>query len=189
MSAASGPLAQAVSQTVLERAKQVQLLILDVDGVLTDGRLHYGPANTEYKAFHVRDGSAMKRLMAAGIAIAIITGRASEAVERRTVELGVPFLYAGVEDKAETLVQLCAASGIPARCMAHAGDDIPDLPLFERTGMAFAVPDAHPAVIAQADYVTAVGGGAGAVREICDLILLAQHKGPSLVSQSENQAG
>lgn len=164
----------AVPEDVLARAAEVRLLILDVDGVLTDGRLYYGPDGSEYKAFHARDGSAMKGLMANGVPIAIITGRTSAAVDRRAAELGVPHLFTGVDDKAAALVLLAERSGVDPSLMAHAGDDLADLALFARTGMAFAVPDAHPSVLARADYVTTAAGGAGAVREICDLIRLAQ---------------
>lgn len=175
----SGPLAKDVPDELLRRAGAVRLLILDVDGVLTDGRLHYGPDGTEHKAFHARDGSAMKRLMAAGIPIAIITGRESGAVDRRAAELGVPYLFSGVEDKAAALAELAEQGGVDPTRMAHAGDDLPDLPLFAATGLAFAVPDSHPSVLAQADYVTATAGGAGAVQEICDLLLVAQGKWPT----------
>lgn len=168
--------AKPIPEAILRRVRRIALLILDVDGVLTDGRLYYGADGTEVKAFHARDGSAMKALMASGVAIAVITGRISAAVDRRVAELGVPYLFAGVEDKAAALATLSERSGIEPDRMAHAGDDLADLPLFERTGMAFAVPDAHPALIARADYVTASAGGCGAVREICDLILVAQGK-------------
>lgn len=163
-------------EAALRRASRVQLLILDVDGVLTDGRLYYGPDGAEFKAFHAQDGSAVKRLLAAGIGVAIISGRRSESVQRRAAELGIAHLYAGVDDKAVALGTLCRAAGIDADNMAHVGDDIADLPLFERVGMAFAVPDAHPAVLAQADHVTHAAGGRGAVREICDLLLTAHAK-------------
>lgn len=161
---------------VLDRARSVRLLILDVDGVLTDGRLYYGADGTEFKAFHARDGSAIKRLLAAGIGIAIISGRESEAVRRRVAELGIPHLFAGVEDKAVALAALCRTTGIDAGAMAHVGDDVADLALFERVGMAFAVPDAHPEVLARADHVTHSAGGHGAVREVCDLLQTAQRK-------------
>ena len=158
---------------ILERARGVRLLILDVDGVLTDGRLYYGPDGAEIKAFHARDGSAIKRLLAAGVAVAIISGRESEAVRRRVAELGIAHLYAGVEDKTAALDALCRAAAVEADDMAHVGDDIADLTLFEQVGLAFAVPDAHPEVLARADYVTRSGGGEGAVREVCDLLLTA----------------
>ena len=159
---------------VLDLMRQLQLLILDVDGVLTDGRLYYGTDGTELKAFNALDGSAMKRLMAAGIAIAIVSGRSSAALERRTRELGVPHVYAGVEDKAAVFEDLCAASGVAPERMAHVGDDLPDLSLFERVSLAIAVPNAHPALIERADYVTQAAGGHGAVREVCDWILAAR---------------
>ena len=164
----------AVPEDVLARAADLRLLILDVDGVLTDGRLYYGADGSEYKAFHARDGSAMKGLMASGVPIAIITGRRSAAVERRAAELGVPHVFTGAEDKAAALALLAERSGIDPAHMAHAGDDLADLALFARTRLAFAVPDAHPEVLARADYITTAAGGAGAVREICDLIRLAQ---------------
>ena len=160
----------------LNRARSVRLLILDVDGVLTDGRLYYGQDGAEFKAFHVQDGSAIKRILAADIAVAIISGRKSEAVRLRAAELGIPYLYAGVEDKAAALEALCRAAATDAQSMAHVGDDVADLALFERVGMAFAVPDAHPAVLARADHVTQAAGGRGAVREVCDLLLTAQGK-------------
>ncbi len=163
-----------VPEEVLARATDVRLLILDVDGVLTDGRLYYGPDGAEYKAFHAQDGSAMKGLMASGVPIAIITGRTSAAVDRRAAELGVPHLFAGAEDKAAALAVLARRTCIDPKHMAHVGDDLPDLALFARTGMAFTVPDAHPAVLARADHVTTSAGGAGAVREVCDLIRVAQ---------------
>ena len=159
-----------------QRARAIRLLILDVDGVLTDGRLYYGPDGAEIKAFHAQDGSAMKMLMGAGIPIAIVTGRRSEAVQRRARELGVAWLYDGVADKARALESLCAESGVAPEHMAHVGDDIADLALFDRVGMSFSVPDAHPMVAAAAHCVTERPGGAGAVREVCDLILHAQGK-------------
>lgn len=159
---------------VLDLMRQLRLLILDVDGVLTDGRLYYGADGTELKAFNALDGSAMKRLMAAGIAITIVSGRSSAALERRARELGVPHVYAGVEDKAAVFEDLCAASGVAPERMAHVGDDLPDLSLFERVSLAIAVPNAHPAVIERADYVTQAAGGHGAVREVCDWILAAR---------------
>ena len=165
-----------VSDALLARLRRVRLLILDVDGVLTDGRLFYGPDGAEFKAFHAQDGSAIKRLQAAAIPVAIITGRRSEAVARRTAELGIQHLYAGVKDKAAALLELQRKTGLDAKAMAHVGDDLPDLPLFERVGAAVAVANAHPAAIARADHVTTARGGFGAVREVCDLLLIAQGK-------------
>ena len=168
-----------VSEALLSQLRRVRLLILDVDGVLTDGRLFYAPDGMELKAFHVQDGSAIKRLKAAAIPIAVISGRTSAAVSRRVAELGIDHLYAGVEDKAAALSELQRKTNIDANAMAHVGDDLADLPLFERVGMAVAVANAHPALIACANYVTIASGGLGAVREVCDLLLFAQGKLPT----------
>ena len=166
--------AETFPPSALESGRSVDLLILDVDGVMTDGRLFYASDGAEYKAFHAQDGAAIKMLQAAGIPVAIISGRASEATTRRARDLGIAHVYQGVEDKTAALRTLCRASGIAAERMAHAGDDIPDLPLFDRVGMRLSVAGAHPEVAARADYVTAAAGGAGAVREVCHLILTAR---------------
>lgn len=180
------PGAEIFPASALELARSVDLLILDVDGVMTDGRLYYAdgvasgsPAGspirgTEIKAFYAQDGAAIKMLQGAGVPVAIITGRASEATRRRAAELGIAHAYHGVEDKAVALRALTSASGVPADRMAHAGDDIPDLTLFASVGMRFSVPHAHPEVAARADYITAAAAGAGAIREICHLILVAR---------------
>ena len=162
-----------VPDGILERLRRVRLLGLDVDGVLTDGRLYYGPDDVELKAFHAQDGSAMKRLMASGIPIAIVTGRTSEAVDRRAAELGVPYVFAGVADKVAAFEDLAAQSGVALDAMAYVGDDLPDLDVFERVGLSFSVPNAHPEVIQRADHVTSASGGFGAVREICEALLAA----------------
>ena len=166
--------ARAVPDAILRRLRNVRLLGLDVDGVMTDGRLYYGPNNAEFKAFHAQDGSAMKRLMAAGVPIAVVTGRTSEAVDRRATELGVPYLYAGVADKLAALEELAARSGIAVGAMAYLGDDLADLAVFGHVGVSLGVPDAHPNVLGKADYVTSRAGGHGAVREICDLLIAAR---------------
>ena len=169
------PTAEIFPASALTLARRVDLLILDVDGVMTDGRLLYGGSiAAEGKAFYAQDGAAIKMLQGAGIPVAIITGRRSEATTRRVDELGIAYVYQGVEDKMAALRSLCGTSGIMADRMAHVGDDIPDLPLFDRVGMRLTVPEAHPEVAARADHVTAAGGGAGAVREICHLILVAK---------------
>ncbi len=162
---------------ILKRLRAVRLLALDVDGVLTDGRLYYGPNGAETKAFHTQDGSAIKRLMAAGLPVAIITGRRSEAVDRRVEELGVRFLYAGVADKIAAVEDLARRTSIPPGDMAYTGDDLADLEVFEAVGLCFSVPNAHPDVIHRADYVTSANGGFGAVREVCDLVLAARAPG------------
>lgn len=172
------PLTAPVAETVLAKASRVRLLILDVDGVLTDGRLYYGADGAEQKAFHAQDGSAIKRLAAAGVAVALISGRQSEAVRRRAEELALRHVYLGAEDKAAALADLTRRTNIEPAHMAHVGDDLPDLPVFAGVGMAFSVADAHPLVRARADYVASLGGGGGGVREICDLLLYAQGRWP-----------
>lgn len=172
------PLPAPVADAVLAKARRVRLLILDVDGVLTDGRLYYGADGAEQKAFHVQDGSAIKRLAGAGVPVALISGRKSEAVRRRAEELMLGGVYLGQEDKTAALADLSRQTSIEPVRMAHVGDDLADLPVFARVGMAFSVADAHPVVRARADYVAACGGGRGAVREICDLVLYAQGRWP-----------
>lgn len=154
-----------------ERIKRIEVLILDVDGVLTDGRLYYSDSGTELKGFSTQDGAALKMLMSSGVASAVITGRRSALVARRVAELGIGHYYAGVEDKGDALAELIEASGVSAERMAHVGDDLPDLPLFNRVGVRFSVPGAHPVVLARADYTATAPAGFGAVREICQLLL------------------
>jgi 3-deoxy-D-manno-octulosonate 8-phosphate phosphatase (KDO 8-P phosphatase) len=155
-------------------ARSVELLILDVDGVLTDGRIYYGATGEELKAFNTQDGAALKMLMACGVQAAIISGRSSPAVTRRAAELGLQHVHQGADDKAAVLERLAEASGIAPAAMAHAGDDLPDLCLFARVGARFSVPNAHPAVIERAHYVTGATGGHGAVRELCQLVMTAR---------------
>ncbi len=152
----------------------IRLLVLDVDGVLTDGRLRYGATGELDKTFHVRDGYGIRAVQAAGIAVAVISGRQSPAVSRRCEELGIRHAHQGVDDKAAVLAQLLASLGIPARQCACVGDDCPDLPLLAQAGFAVAVADAHPAALALAHRRTRLPGGAGAVREVCDWLLAAR---------------
>lgn len=167
---------------VLAAAKHVELLILDVDGVLTDGKLYYSDEGVETKAFHVQDGAAIKMLIGAGIPVAVVTGRTSDVVTRRASELGITHLYQGAVDKGAALDALCIATGIAAQRMAHAGDDIPDLALFDRVGFRLSVPGAHPEVTARAHYVTQTAPGAGAVREMCHLIMIAKDRWQTALS-------
>lgn len=162
--------------TLFERANDVRLLVLDVDGVLTDGRLYFTARGEEMKVFHVRDGAGMVRLLRAGLQIAIISGRQSRAVEQRMTELGVTWVRQGVSDKQAALQELLDILGLGPQAVACVGDDTPDLPLFEQARLAVAVADAHPSVKAQAHFVTQALGGQGAVREVCDLILESQQR-------------
>jgi 3-deoxy-D-manno-octulosonate 8-phosphate phosphatase (KDO 8-P phosphatase) len=158
---------------VLERARQIRLLVLDVDGVLTDGRLFISPAGEEFKAFHVRDGSGLVALQRAGVTVAIISGRDSAAVTRRAAELGIRHMRQGVSDKGAELTALLRELGIAASETACVGDDTPDLPMLRAAGLAVAVADAHQAAKDVAHWITPSPGGHGAVREVCDLLLSA----------------
>jgi 3-deoxy-D-manno-octulosonate 8-phosphate phosphatase (KDO 8-P phosphatase) len=152
---------------------RIRLLVLDVDGVLTDGRLHYGADGEELKVFHVRDGLGLKLLIQSGIAVSVISGRQSAAVARRCRELGIAHLEQGCEDKVaglERVLRTLGLSGADAMCVV---DDTSDLPLMRAVGQAVAVADAHPEVQRAADRVTTAGGGLGAVREVCDWLLAA----------------
>ena len=168
--------ANPLSAALHRKFATTQLLCLDVDGVLTDGKLYYGSNGEELKAFFTQDGSALKRLMQSGLQVAIISGRRSAMVARRAQELGITHVYEGYADKIPALTKLEAASGISSQHMAHAGDDVADLGLFERVGLALAVADAHPDVRARADYVSTLPGGRGAVREIAELIMAARQQ-------------
>jgi 3-deoxy-D-manno-octulosonate 8-phosphate phosphatase (KDO 8-P phosphatase) len=159
---------------VLERARNIRLLVLDVDGVLTDGRLYLSAAGEELKVFHVRDGSGLVAVQRAGITVAIISGRDSAAVTRRAAELGIRHVRQGVADKGAALDQLLDELGVSAAETACVGDDTPDVPMLRRAGLAIGVADAHPALLAAAHWVTHSNGGQGAVREACDLLLSAR---------------
>lgn len=154
---------------------RIRLLILDVDGVLTDGRLYFGPQGEALKVFHVRDGVGLKQLVAAGIAVAVISGRRSEMTSRRCRELGVSHVMQGVKDKLTAFRRLCARLDLAAAACACIGDDTPDVPLMRAAGLAFAVADAHPQARGAAHVVTTLPGGGGAVREVCDYLLTARH--------------
>jgi 3-deoxy-D-manno-octulosonate 8-phosphate phosphatase (KDO 8-P phosphatase) len=159
---------------VYEQAASVQLLVLDVDGVLTDGRLHFDSNGNEYKVFHVRDGYGIRQLLEAGFQIAVISGRKSVAVEKRTAELGIHHVHLGVREKLPVLEGLLKQLGIDASAAAYVGDDMPDVECMQLAGLSIAVADAHHQLDAVADWHTHHGGGDGAVREVCDLLLAAR---------------
>ena len=154
--------------------RRVRLLALDVDGVLTDGRLHYGPRGETTKVFHVRDGHGIKRVQEAGIEVAIISGRKSAAVAKRARDLGIRHVFQGVVDKLAVLQKLAKARGVALEHCACVGDDTPDAPILEAAGLGIAVADAHADALAAADLVTTRAGGLGAVREVCDWLLDAR---------------
>jgi 3-deoxy-D-manno-octulosonate 8-phosphate phosphatase (KDO 8-P phosphatase) len=157
------------------RAAAIRLLVLDVDGVLTDGTILLGGAE-ELKSFHVRDGLGLRLLMSAGIEVAVISGRDSAAVTRRMTELGIQHVFQGVEDKLAVLERLRAELRIDAHEVAVVGDDLPDLPPMRAAGLAIAVADAQEEVRAAAHRVTRSRGGRGAVREIADGLLAARKR-------------
>jgi 3-deoxy-D-manno-octulosonate 8-phosphate phosphatase (KDO 8-P phosphatase) len=154
--------------------KDIQLLILDVDGVLTDGRLYFGNKGEALKVFHVRDGHGIKLLMASGVRVAAFSGRRSPAAAARLRELRVPTFIQGCGDKLLALNRLTRRLGIDPLNCACIVDDTPDLPLMSAVGLAAAVADAHPIVVSAAHWVARTAGGLGAVRELCDALLLAR---------------
>lgn len=162
--------------TVMQKAAQIRLLALDVDGVLTDGRLYFTEDGQELKTFDTQDGHGIKMLQQSGVICAIITGRTTKLVERRAKNLGITHLLQGREDKLVALRELSAELGIALDNMAYVGDDWPDLPAIRAAGLGVAVANAHNELHTHADYVTRLEGGRGAVREVCDLLLKAQHK-------------
>jgi 3-deoxy-D-manno-octulosonate 8-phosphate phosphatase (KDO 8-P phosphatase) len=153
------------------KAKRIRVLILDVDGVLTDGRVTYLSGGHESKTFHVRDGLGVQLLLAGRIRVAILSGRESELVERRAKELGIDPVLQGVDDKVAAFERVLKQLDVPETDAAYIGDDLPDLPILKRTGLAMAVADAVPEVRAAAHLVLRAGGGQGAVREACEVIL------------------
>jgi len=153
---------------------RIQLLILDVDGVLTDGRLYFAARGETLKVFHVRDGHGIKLLLAAGVAVAAFSGRRSGAVAARMRELGVPHVVQACGDKVAALHRLTGRLGLDPLDCACICDDTPDLPLMSSVGLAGAVADAHPVVLSAAHWVARSNGGHGAVRELCDAVLRAR---------------
>lgn len=153
---------------------RVRLAAFDVDGVFTDGRFYLSDAGVESKAFCTLDGYGVRRLLEAGIEVAVISGRRSVAVERRMAELGVRHVIVGCDDKVAACDALLDRLGITAGDALYAGDDLPDLPLLQRVGVSFAVANAHPDVLASCQFRTRWRGGYGAVREVCDRLLQAR---------------
>ena len=164
---------------VLDRARDVALAIFDVDGVLTDGRLILGPDGGEYKAFHTRDGQGLVMLREI-VALGIITGRRSPVVAARMHELGINMVFQGQSDKDKAFKTMLKELGIEPQQVCYVGDDLPDLAVMTQVGLPIAVADAHPMVREQAVWTTDLGGGRGAVREVCDLIIEASGNGERL---------
>jgi 3-deoxy-D-manno-octulosonate 8-phosphate phosphatase (KDO 8-P phosphatase) len=161
-------------QQVYMKARAIRLAIFDVDGVLTDGGLHYSDSGEETKIFDVRDGHGMKMLQASGVALAIITSRTSRCVARRAENLGIEFVFQGVENKVSAFQALAGKLELDPVACAYMGDDWVDLPVLLRCGLALSVPEAPPVVRERVHFVTRASGGRGAVREACELIMQAQ---------------
>ena len=159
-----------------EKLACIQLLLLDVDGVLTDGTLIYSHDGSETKNFNVKDGLGLKLAMAAGIKVGVVTGRKSPALDHRCRDLGIRYSFAGIQDKAKILEKIAEQTGVAPELMAYVGDDLPDLPLMRRVGLSIAVADAHKSVLEYAEWTTSAAGGHGAVREVCEALLKAQGK-------------
>lgn len=159
---------------VLERAARVELLVLDVDGVLTDGQLYFDNQGNELKAFSTRDGLGLRVLQRHGVELALITGRQSQIVNKRAGQLGIRHVYQGRNDKLNAFRELLAHTGHQMEQACYAGDDWIDLPVLQRAGLSVAVADADEVVKSRVHWVTRQAGGRGAVREICNLILAAR---------------
>lgn len=161
-------------QDIQERAKRVKLVIFDVDGVLTDGALFLGDDGQEYKAFNSKDGHGMVMLQQHGVKIGIITGRTSEVVRKRMASLGIEHVFQGKREKLPAYEELRDALDLKDEEIAYVGDDVVDLPVMTRVGLAIAVQDAHAFTQKHAHWITPSGGGRGAAREVCELIMDAQ---------------
>jgi 3-deoxy-D-manno-octulosonate 8-phosphate phosphatase (KDO 8-P phosphatase) len=157
-----------------ERLKHIKLLLLDVDGVMTDGGIIYGADGSEIKIFNVKDGFGLNLVIKAGITVGIVTGRKSKALYHRCKDLGIQLIFDGVRDKAELLPKIVDQMGIAPDHIAFMGDDIPDLALMRQVGLSITVADAPKIVRETSDWTTSTAGGQGAVREVCEALLEAK---------------
>ena len=174
-----------ISKEVRERAAKVKLLVLDVDGVLTDGRIIMDHKGREIKAFNVRDGHGLRLLREAGIEVAILTGRSSPVVQKRADDLGILWVRQGVNDKVGAYEKIVRKMGITDNEACFVGDDLVDIPLLKRVGIPIVVADGAPEAKRFARYVTQSSGGKGAVREVCDLLLQTQGKWEAVLRRYE----
>ncbi|ARD23881.1 MULTISPECIES: 3-deoxy-manno-octulosonate-8-phosphatase KdsC [Shewanella] len=165
-----------VSDDIWQRAKKIKLLICDVDGVFSDGRIYLSNAGEELKAFHTRDGYGIRSILTSGISVAVITGRKSAIVENRMTALGVSHIYQGVDDKLTPFKELLSIYNVTPDEVAYIGDDMVDLPVMKEVGLAVCVADGHPYVKQHCQMITRINGGNGALRELTDLLLVSQDK-------------
>ncbi|MCW5198448.1 HAD hydrolase family protein [Desulfobulbus sp. F4] len=170
-------------QAALPKAKKVELLLLDVDGVLTDGTVYYRPEAGDIKGFNTQDGFGLRILQEADISVGLITARNSEAVSRRAKDLKIQRIYAGCSNKGAAYAEILVQTGLKPEQTAYMGDDWLDMPVLTKVGCAFAPANAVQEVRQRADYVTELGGGNGAVREVCELILEAKGLLASIFAQ------
>jgi len=161
-------------QDILEKAATIKLVIFDIDGVLTDGSLFIGDDGQEYKAFNSKDGHGMRMLQDAGVEIAVITGRVSNVVEHRVKDLGIKHVYQGKREKLPAFEELLQKVKLMPEQVAYVGDDVVDLPVMTKVGLAICVQDGHPFVKKHAHWITEHGGGRGAGRDVCEMILQAR---------------
>ncbi|MDG1750730.1 MAG: 3-deoxy-manno-octulosonate-8-phosphatase KdsC [Thalassotalea sp.] len=164
-----------ISNTVFEKAKHIKLFVCDIDGVFSDGRIYLGNDGEELKAFHTKDGYGIKALGASGVDVAVITGRQSNIVQTRMTALNVKHIVQGEEDKLPALKAMIKKQGLSPEQVAYIGDDMPDYQCMNFVGLSIAVNDAHPTILATADYIATIRGGFGAVRETCDIIMQSQN--------------
>jgi 3-deoxy-D-manno-octulosonate 8-phosphate phosphatase (KDO 8-P phosphatase) len=166
---------------VTGKARKIKLLLLDVDGVLTDGRILYDEKGQEMKCFHVQDGQGIRWLLTEGIKVGFLSGRSSKAVEMRAKELGISFLFQGIKDKMMLYGQLLQKTKLGTEQVSFMGDDFIDLRLLKNVGLSICVSNGHPLVQKEVDYVTQAAGGWGAVREVSEMIIKAQGKWESIL--------
>lgn len=173
-----------MEDSLFEQFKRIKLLVCDVDGVFSDGSIYMGNQGEELKAFNTKDGYGVKAIQALGITVAIITGRKSHIVQQRMTSLGVEHIIQGEEDKATAIAALINQLNLTESQVASVGDDMPDVGMFKHSLIGIAPADAHPYVKNQANYITQVDGGKGAVREICDIMLQAHGCVEGILSSS-----
>jgi 3-deoxy-D-manno-octulosonate 8-phosphate phosphatase (KDO 8-P phosphatase) len=166
---------QIIAKTVLSKASAIKLLICDVDGVMTDGRLFFDDDGMEYKAFHSRDGLGIMMLQRSGIPLAIITARTSDVVTHRMKNLNIDLVFQGQLSKVKAFAALCQQLSLQPEQVAYVGDDLVDLPVMNKVGLSIAVADAHERVKDSADWITQHNGGQGAVRDVCELLMESQN--------------